>query len=147
MDYGSASSRIWSQRRRHALIPAMIGLMPMMFITRVRLQARTLSAISVRTFVSRFISRGCPHPQLNSPERVLHRLAALAHSFRVLEQSLVHDLHKRFMLPTAVPSLPDECGENLINGARHFLEDRFNLATANPPCPPSAPMRQFRVIA
>src|SRR6266576_4473287 len=47
---------------------------------------------------------GCSHPGLERPERMLDRLAPLAHFFRMLVEPALHGFENMLMLPSRDPS-------------------------------------------
>src|SRR5207253_9101714 len=46
---------------------------------------------------------GCSHPRLDCPERMLDRLAPLAHFFRMLVEPALHGFENMLMLPSRDP--------------------------------------------
>ena len=47
---------------------------------------------------------GCSHPRLDCSERMLDRLAPLAHFFRMLVEPALHGFENMLMLPARDPS-------------------------------------------
>src|SRR5215475_7251558 len=59
---------------------------------------------------------GCSHPRLERPERMLDRLAPLAHFFRMLVEPALDSFENMLMLPAGDPSLLAG-GTAVLNGA------------------------------
>ena len=57
---------------------------------------------------------GVPHPEFEGAERVLYRLAALAHLLWMLIEALLNDLEHLFMFPAGNPAL-FVCGAEMLD--------------------------------
>src|SRR6516162_2022982 len=80
---------------------------------------------------------GCSHPRLERPERMLDRLAPLAHFFRVLVEPALDGFENVFVLPARDPSL-------LAGGAA--VLDGAALAGVGPVAAQDQPVFLVRVV-
>src|SRR6516165_12205030 len=80
---------------------------------------------------------GCSHPRLERPERMLDRLAPLAHFFRVLVEPALDGFENMLMLPARDPPL-------FARGAA--VLDSAALAGVGPVAPQDQPVFLVRVV-
>jgi hypothetical protein len=92
--------------RSQATIAAISGLVPTMFMTRVRVVGQDRESHLGSYFWKRFGEEvGRSHAGLHRAERMLDRLATQAHGMRVCIKAPLHSFEQMLMLPSWNPPL------------------------------------------